>query len=248
MPRREYHSSCVCPPGRAPGGNTRHGRVHCVSSCFSSLLVLGLKFVYGWAPFFTDLSVCTVNHGVERYGWYIKRARTFFLWFTFFKYGEYSYRWFRFYQKMRMVKKMSDFFEFSGILTVPNLRESLDNAWSYVYHERNTWCDLKCCSSQNVIYFQVHPLMIVYQKLLNQIYKLHVIMTVWPLEVRIGNSIIPKAFILCLSDLPTPTVFIWEEVGTLVIVVGMNNFSCNRYWSMQKSMQKLEQMVKFYGE
>ena len=28
---------------RAPGGNTRHGRVHCVSSCFSSLLV----FLFG---------------------------------------------------------------------------------------------------------------------------------------------------------------------------------------------------------
>ena len=54
--------------------------------------------------------------------------RTFFCDSLFFKYGEYSYRWFRFYQKMRMVKKMSDFFEFSGILTVTNLRESLDNA------------------------------------------------------------------------------------------------------------------------
>ena len=82
--------------------------------------------------------------------------------------------------------------------------------------------------------------MIVYQKLLNQIYKLHVhlhisswsicsvyqnIDSVTPLEVRIGNSNIPKAFILCLSDLPTPTVFLWEEVATLVIVFGMNNFS-----------------------
>ena len=35
---------CVCPPGRAPGGNTKHSGVHCVSSCFSSLLVLGPKF------------------------------------------------------------------------------------------------------------------------------------------------------------------------------------------------------------
>ena len=32
---------CVCPPRRAPGGNTRHRGVHCVSSCFCSLLVFG---------------------------------------------------------------------------------------------------------------------------------------------------------------------------------------------------------------
>jgi len=35
---------CVCVPGRAPGGNTRHSRVRCVSSCFSSLLVLDRKY------------------------------------------------------------------------------------------------------------------------------------------------------------------------------------------------------------
>ena len=33
----------MCPPGRAPGGNTRHSRVHCVLSFFCSLLVLGQK-------------------------------------------------------------------------------------------------------------------------------------------------------------------------------------------------------------
>ena len=31
----------VCLPGRAPGGNTTHSGVHCVRSCFSSLLFLG---------------------------------------------------------------------------------------------------------------------------------------------------------------------------------------------------------------
>ena len=42
MPRREIPELlCVCPPGEAPGGNTRHSGVHCVSSCFCSLLVLG---------------------------------------------------------------------------------------------------------------------------------------------------------------------------------------------------------------
>ena len=46
MLRREYHSSCVCVclPGRAPGGNTRHSRVRCVSSFFFFSSCFGAKF------------------------------------------------------------------------------------------------------------------------------------------------------------------------------------------------------------
>ena len=42
---------CVS-PGR-PGGNTRHSGVHCVSSCFSSLLVLGPEIFFGKSVIFS---------------------------------------------------------------------------------------------------------------------------------------------------------------------------------------------------
>ena len=35
---------CVCLPGRAPGGNTRHSRVRCVSSFFFFSSCFGAKF------------------------------------------------------------------------------------------------------------------------------------------------------------------------------------------------------------
>ena len=42
---------CVCvPPGGPPGGNTRHTGVHCVLSCFCSLLVLGPEIFQAKSP------------------------------------------------------------------------------------------------------------------------------------------------------------------------------------------------------
>jgi len=58
MPRREYHSSCVCvPPGGPPEGIPDIAEYIVSRVIFVLFLFWGKNFLYGQAPFCTDVSV-----------------------------------------------------------------------------------------------------------------------------------------------------------------------------------------------
>jgi hypothetical protein len=62
MPRREYHSSCVCvPPGGPPEGILDIAEYIVSRVIFVLFLFWGKNFLYGQAPFCTDVSVFAIN-------------------------------------------------------------------------------------------------------------------------------------------------------------------------------------------